>query len=109
MEPERRLDIGEGRDDHPQDALCGVERENATMTGDQPPHHLRLARRPECGTHLRRSLDRDETADDLAALDQEAVHGLVDAVDLGAERRQRWFRTGHGDSLPRGCPSHGTL
>ena len=30
-------------------------------------------------------LDLDQTVDDLAALDQEAVHRLVDAVDLLAQ------------------------
>ena len=29
-----------------------------------------------------RLLDRDEAVDDLSALHQEAVHGLIDAIDL---------------------------
>ena len=44
MHGERRLDIGEGRDDDAPDALDGVERQDAAMTLDQVPHHAGLAR-----------------------------------------------------------------
>ena len=55
------------------------------MALHQPPHHVGLARRPERRAGFLRLLDRDQAVDDLAALHQEPVHGLVDAVDLLAE------------------------
>ena len=42
-----------------------------------------------------RLLDRDQAVDDLAALHQEAVHRLVDAVDLVAQIGERG-RVGSG-------------
>ena len=52
---ERRLHIGEGRDDDAPDAFDGVERQDAAMALDQAPHHLGFARRPERGAGLLRS------------------------------------------------------
>ena len=59
------------------------------MALDQPAHHVGLARRPERGAGFLRLLDRDQAVDDLAALHQQAVHGLVDAVDLVAQIGER--------------------
>ena len=49
MHRERRLHIGEGRDDDAPDALDGVERQDAVVALDQPAHHVGLARRAEGG------------------------------------------------------------
>ena len=51
-----------------------------------------LARRAEGGAGFLRALDRDQAVDDLAALHQQRVHRLVDAVDLGAQIGKRWAR-----------------
>jgi hypothetical protein len=59
------------------------------MALHQAPHHLSLARRPERGAGFLRLLGQDQTVDDLAALHQQLVHGLVDAVDLLAEIAER--------------------
>ena len=73
MHRERRLDIGEGGDDDAPDALDGIERQDAFVPLDQPPHHLGLARRAEGGAAVFcAALDRDQPVDDLAALDQAA-------------------------------------
>ena len=93
MHRERRLHVGEGRDDDPPDALGGVERQDAFVALDQPPHHVGLARGAEGGAGFLRLLHRDQAVDDLAALHQQAVHGLVDAVDLApqiGERGRSW-------------------
>ena len=66
----------------------GIERQDAFMAIDQPPHHVGLARGAEGGALLLRLLDLDQAIDDLAALDQEPVHRLVDAVDLAPQIRQ---------------------
>ena len=53
-----------------------------------------FARRAERGAGLLRLLHRDQPVDDLAALHQEAVHRLVDAVDVApqiGERRVFWM------------------
>ena len=76
MHGERRLHIGEGRNDDPPDALGGIERQVAVMALDQPPHHVGLARRAKGGAGFFGLLHRDQTVDDLAALDQELVHLL---------------------------------
>ena len=89
MHGERRLHIGEGRDDDAPDALGGVERQDAVMALHQPAHHVGLARRAERRAGFLRLLDRDQAVDDLAALHQQPVHGLVDAVDLLAQIAQR--------------------
>ncbi len=52
------------------------------MALGERPHHRRLAPGPEGGAGFRRLLDRDQAVDDLAALHQQAMHRLVDAVDL---------------------------
>ena len=102
MDAERRLHIGEGRDDDAPDALHGIERQDALMAIDQAAHHVGLARGPEGGALLLRLLDLDQAVDDLAALDQQTMHGLVDAVDLAAQIRQR-------RSVGRGGFRHGAL
>ena len=89
MHGERRLHVGEGRDDDAPDALDGVERQVAVMALDQPPHHVGLARRAEGGAGLLGLLHRDQTVDDLAALDQELVHRFVDAIDVAPQIGER--------------------
>ncbi len=70
------------------------------MALDQPAHHVGLARRAEGGAGFLRLLHRDQAVDDLAALDQERVHRLVDAIDLAPQIGERevllarWFRHG---------------
>ena len=97
---ERRLHIGEGGDDDPPDTFGGVERQDAGVALHEAPHHLGLARRPEGGAGLLGLLDRDQPVDDLAALHQQRVHALVDAVDLlpqvGKRRCVGTGRLGHG-------------
>ena len=72
------------------------------MALDQAAHHLGLARRTEGGAGFLRLLHRDQAVDDVAALHQEAVHGLVDAVDLAPQIGERggfgtgWGRLDHG-------------
>jgi hypothetical protein len=82
MNGERRLHIGEGRDDDPPDAFGGVERQDAGVAIDQAAHHLGLARGAEGGARLLCLLHRDQAIDDLAALHQEGVHRLIDAIDF---------------------------
>ncbi len=96
---ERRLHIGEGRDQDAPDALDRIEGQNPTVALDQPAHHLGLARGPEGGARFLRALDLDQAVDDLAALDQARVQFRVDAIDLGAQIRQR--RAGRGVNLRR--------
>src|SRR5262249_38290585 len=67
----------------------GVERQNAAMTLDQAPHHLGLARGAERGACFLALLRRDEPVDDFAALHQQPMHRLVDAVDLPAQLGKR--------------------
>ena len=88
---ERRLHVGEGGDDDPPDALGGVERQAAVMALDETPHHVGLARRAERGAGFLGLLDRDQSFDDLAALDQERVHRLVDPIDLATQLGKRGF------------------
>ena len=59
------------------------------MAVDQPSHHLRFARGAECGAGFLRLLRGNEAIDDLAALHQEAVHRLVDAVDFAPQIGER--------------------
>ncbi len=89
MHRERRLHVGEGGDDDAPDAFGGVERQDAFVALHQAAHHVGLARRPERRTGLLCLLGRDQAVDDVAALHQEPVHGLVDAVDLLAEFAER--------------------
>jgi hypothetical protein len=74
------------------------------VTLDQPAHHLRFARRTECGARFLRLLGDDEAIDDFSALHQEPVHRLVDAVDflpqLAERRCSRLGRFHHGRVLP---------
>ena len=71
------------------------------MALDQPPHHVGLARRAEGGAGFLGLLHRDQAVDDLAALDQERVHRLVDAVDLAPQigERSSFWRGGFGIGL----------
>ena len=89
MHRERRLHIGEGRDNDAPDALGGVERQVAVMALHQPPHHVGLARRAERRAGFLGLLDRDQAVDDFAALNQERVHGLIDAIDLAPQIGKR--------------------
>src|SRR6202158_4308616 len=59
------------------------------MALHQAAHHRRLARGPEGRARFLRALDRNQGLDDLAALDQQAVYRLVDAIDLLAQFRER--------------------
>jgi hypothetical protein len=58
------------------------------MADGDTPHHIGLPDRPERRPAALLGLDRDQPVDDLAALDQQFVHGLVDPVDIDTERRQ---------------------
>ena len=70
------------------------------MAVDEPAHHLGLARGAERRAGLLRLLHRDEAIDDLAALHQQPVHGLVDAVDLAAaDRSATVFRNRDGFAM----------
>ena len=89
MHRERRLHIGEGRDDHAPNALDGIERQHAAVTLDQPPHHLRFARRAERGADFLRLLDGNQRIDDVTALHQQPMHRLIDAIDLAPQVLQR--------------------
>ncbi|MFK4678558.1 hypothetical protein ABIF39_000315 [Bradyrhizobium diazoefficiens] len=108
MHRERRLHVSERRDDDAPDALDRVERQDAAMALHDPPHHVGLARRPERRAHLLGLLHLDQAVDDVAALHQEAMHALVDRVDLLAQFLQRWWRgrtLGHiWQVLLRGVP-----
>ena len=52
------------------------------MALHQPPHHVGLARGAEGGAGFFGLFHRDQAVDNLAALDQELVHRLIDAIDL---------------------------
>jgi hypothetical protein len=58
------------------------------MAIDQPTHHVGLARGAKRGALFLGLLDLDQTIDDLAALDQKAMHRRVDAVDVTSQIRQ---------------------
>jgi hypothetical protein len=66
----------------------------------QTPHHVSLARRPECGADLLGLLHRYQAVNDVAALHQQVVNLLVDGVDLFAQFLQRW---GRGGDFRHGC------
>ena len=89
MHGERRLHIGESRDDDAPDALHRVERQVAVVALDQPPHHVGLAGRAERGSGFLGLFHRDQPVDDLAALDQQAVHFPIDAIDLDPQFGKR--------------------
>ena len=93
MGGERRLHVRERRDDDTPDALGRVEREQAPVAFGQGPHHRRLALRPERRTGLGSALDGDELGDDPAPLHQEAVHRLVDPIDVLPEIAERSRRS----------------
>ena len=63
------------------------------MALDQPSHHVGFARRAKRRTHFLGLFDLDQPIDDVAARHQEAVHLLVDRIDLLAQLLQR-RRTG---------------
>ena len=100
---ERRLNVSESGDDDAPDALGGIERQVAAMPLHQAPHHVGLAGRAEGRAGFFGLLDRDQGVDDLAALEQELVHRLVDAIDLAPQIGERnlllAWRFRHG--LPR--------
>ncbi len=104
MDRERRLHVREGRDDDAPDAFRRVERQQPAMALDQAAHHLGLARRTERGAGLLGALDRDQALDDLAALHEQAVHRLVDAVDLAPQVGERG-RVAGGERLCHGGSS----
>ena len=85
MDRERRLDVGEGRDDDAPDPLHCIEGEQALVALGDHPHHRGLAAGPEGGAGGRGLLDGDQPVDDPAALHQEVVHRRIDAVDVGPE------------------------
>jgi len=94
------LDIGEGADDHPPDALHRIERQEAPVTLGERPHHRGLASGTEGGAQARLGglLGGDQPVDDGAALHEQPVHRLVDAVDLLAQigKVGRGLLGGHG-------------
>jgi hypothetical protein len=56
-------------------------------------HHLRFSRRPERGTGFLGLLRFDQAVDDLAALNEQVVHCLIEAIDLPSElNKGRNFR-----------------
>ncbi len=109
MHRERRLHVGEGRNDDAPDALDGVERQVAVMAFDQTAHHLGLAGGPEGGAGLLRFLHRDQGVDGFAALHQQRMHGRVDAVELAPQIGERNFLLAgrFGMSAP-GCAAKAT-
>jgi hypothetical protein len=86
---EGRLYIGERGNDDPPDTLSSIERQDAVMAVDQPAHHLNLARGTKCGAAFLCLLNSDQAVDDLAPLHQQAVHGLIDVIDLGPQCCER--------------------
>ena len=72
------------------------------MTLDQPPHHVRFARRAECRAGLFGFLHSDEPVNNFATLDQERMHGLIDAIDLAAQIGER--RSVGGAIVSLFCP-----
>jgi len=63
------------------------------MAGDEGPHHVGLAARPERQAAALPRLGFDEPMDDLAALHQQLVKRRVDAIDLDSKIGQG-FETG---------------
>jgi hypothetical protein len=59
------------------------------MTLDQAAHHVGFACRAERRTHFLGLFDPDQAIDDIAARHQQAVHLLVDRIDLLAQLLQR--------------------
>ena len=59
------------------------------MTLHQPAHHVGLARGTKRRADLLGLLHRDQAIDDVAARHQQAVHLLVDGVDLFAQHLKR--------------------
>ena len=60
------------------------------MALHQLAHHRDFTRRSEGRAGFLRALHLDQVLDDLAALDQQRMHRLVDPVDFGAQRGERW-------------------
>ena len=78
------------------------------MTLDQAAHHVGLARRAERRPHFLGLFDPDQAIDDVAARHQQAVHLLVDRIDLLAQLVQRGRGGGrfrHLESLVISFPS----
>ena len=59
------------------------------MALDQAAHHVGLARGPERGADLLGLLDLDQAVDDVATLQQQAMHAFIDRVDLLAQLGKR--------------------
>ena len=78
------------------DMLDRRERQPAAMALDEAAHHIGLTARPERRAGLAGALDAHEGVDDTAALDEQAVHGIVDAVDLAAQIVEGFGRFCHG-------------
>ncbi len=64
------------------------------MTFHQLPHHAGLARWAECGADFLGLLHPDQAVDDVAARHQQAMHLLVDGVDLLAQLGERGWSGG---------------
>ncbi|MEQ9691934.1 MAG: hypothetical protein RLO48_19635 [Bauldia litoralis] len=102
---EGRLHPGEGGDDLAPEMLDRRHRQRALMRGDQPAHHRGFAAGPEGVARLAGSLDPDQRVDHGAALDEQAMHIVIDCVDLLAEGRPGLSvsrRFGHGSGGRRG-------
>ncbi len=97
VNPVGRLNIGESRDDHPPDALDGVERQKPAMPLDKRPHHRGFARGTERRTPALTRLDLDQRVDDAPSRHEKLVHFRIDSVDLHSEIGEgRLRRLGHG-------------
>ena len=90
MHRERRLHIGEGGDDDPPDAFGGVERQDAVMAlrpgGASSPPRAPGGRRSRISCASLTAISRSMIS---PRSHQQAVHGLVDAVDLLAQVGER--------------------
>ena len=98
MHRKRCLHIGERRDDDAPDALRGIERQDAMMALHQAAHHVGLARRTERRAGLGGLLGGDQRVDDVATFHQQAVHRLVDAIDIAAQIGERGRNGVHHDA-----------
>jgi hypothetical protein len=76
--------------------LDGRKRQPPAMARDQAAHHIGLTARPERRAGLAGPLHPHQGVDDPAPLDQKAVHGIVQAVDLQSEFVEAFGRLTHG-------------
>src|ERR1700722_16889026 len=101
MDAVRRLDIRERGNNHPPDALDGVERQKTPMSLDKRAHHRGFSRGAKRRTAALTGLDLDQLINDTPPLHQELVHLQIDSVDLHpqiGESRLRWL--GHETPSP---------